>query len=106
MLSLVNGSNPYALEQTIVVGALVSAFVLWLALKPPAVQVLRVLAVYAAMATSFAEFAAAGVEFRRVELECKLALHSSLLLTVCLLAELIGGWRRDRIPRAIARWFR
>jgi hypothetical protein len=99
-------ANPYVSAQIFALVALLVAFALWAVVKPPAVMVLRVPTVIAAITTMFAVLAAEVGVFYSPEPACKLALQSSLLLTSCLVAELVGGWRRDRIPRAIARWFR
>lgn len=98
--------NPYAIEQIIVAAALISTFSLWASVKPPAVYVIRLAAALAAVTTICAMVASSLGLFSTVEPECKLALQASLLLTCCLVAELIAVWRRERIPRAVARWFR
>lgn len=98
--------NPYAIEQILALAALVFAASLWAAVKPPAVLVLRVPAGLAATVTVCAVLANIYAVFRTPMPSCKLALQASLLLTSCLVAELIAAWRHERIPRAVARWLR
>lgn len=98
--------NPYAVEQILAVVALVFAASLWAAVKPPAVMVIRVPAAIAAVVTICAVLASIFAVFRSPVPSCKLALQASLLLTTCLVTELVAAWRRERIPRAVARWFR
>jgi hypothetical protein len=85
---------------------LVLTFALWAHVRPPAVWVLRVPAMGAALVTSVAMFATVYGVYDTVEPECKLALKASLVLTGCVVGELIGALRRERIPRAAARWSR
>ncbi len=98
--------NPYAIQQILVVAALVFVTSLWAAVRPPAVIVIRVPACIAAVITMCAVLASVFGVFRSPVPSCKLALQASLLLTICLVTELIEAWRRERIPRAVARWSR
>ena len=103
---VVSAPNPYAIEQILAVAALVFAASLWAAVKPPPVTVLRIPAGLAAVVTICAVLASIFAVFRTPVPSCRLALQASLLLTSCLVAELIAAWRHERIPRAVARWFR
>lgn len=94
--------NPYLLQQWSVVGMLVFTFALWVQVRPPAVWVIRVPAMLAALVTAVAMFATVYGVYDSVEPECKLALNASLLLTGCLVIELVNGRRSERIPRAVA----
>jgi hypothetical protein len=98
--------NPYAIEQVFAVAVLVVAASLWAAVKPPPVMVIRVPAGIAAVVTLCAVLASIFAVARTPVPACKLALQASLLLTSGLVAELVAAWRRERIPRAVARWFR
>lgn len=79
------------------------ATILWIEVKPPAVRLLRVAAAIGAVLTSCAVLAAESGQLRDVALACRVALDSSVLLTSCLITELIVEWRRERLPRATAR---
>jgi hypothetical protein len=96
--------NPYLMQQWSVVGMLVVTFALWTRVRPPAVWVLRLPAMLAAFVTLYAMFAIVFGVDGSVEPECRLALKASLLLTGSLAGELFDARRRERIPRAVARW--
>ncbi len=96
-----NVPHPYPIAQSVVTTVLVIAFAVWLHVRPLSVAVLRIPAIVAALATGIAMFVSEVGAVRDVRSPCLLALQASMILTACLIAEIVAHVMRERVPRAV-----